>query len=479
MTHARWQSPLTGRYASAPMQQLWSEVWRIGRWRRVWLALAESEAELGLPIPEEALAAMRAHLDDADLDRAAEFERRFRHDVMAHVHTFGEQAPAARPFLHLGATSAFVTDNADVLILRDALHLVLGRLLSVLTRLRRFAESHRTLPCLAYTHFQPAQLTTVGKRATLWAQDFALDVEALTHLLETLRLRGCKGTTGTQASFLELFDGDHARVRRLEQRICERLDLPRAFAVTGQTYSRKADARVLDVLSGIAQSAAKMAVDLRLLQHEGELLEPFETDQIGSSAMAYKRNPMRAERINALARHVISLQANAAHTAAAQWLERTLDDSANRRLTLPEAFLTIDAILLLAENIAGGLEVRPQVIARHVAEQMPFMATERWLMLGVQAGGDRQTLHEVVRRHSLAVADAVATGERNDLMERLAGDPAFAAVDRATLAAELDPARYVGRSPEQVTEFIAEYLDPLLATAAPLAAVAEQAELRV
>jgi adenylosuccinate lyase len=461
------------------MQRLWGESYRIGRWRRVWLALAESERELGLEIPDDAIDAMRLHLDDADLKVAAAYEKRFRHDVMAHVHAFGEQAPEARAYLHLGATSAFVTDNADVLVIHESLKLLLGRLLGVLRKLEVFAEKHAALPCLAYTHFQPAQLTTVGKRATLWMQDFALDVEALVHLLDTMRLRGCKGTTGTQASFLELFAGDHDKVRQLERRICERLGLPRAFPVTGQTYPRKADSRVLDVLSGIAQSAAKFGGDLRLLQHEGELLEPFESEQIGSSAMAYKRNPMRSERIGALARHVISLQANGAHTAAAQWLERTLDDSANRRLTLPEAFLAVDAILLLADNIAGGIEVREPVIARHVHEQMPFMATERWLMLGVQAGGDRQTLHEVVRTHSMVVADAVAAGGVNDLMERLSSDAAFRGMDRTRLAAELNPSRYTGRSEEQVGEFLGEYLRPLVAGAAPHAAVAEHAELRV
>ncbi len=479
MTSHRWQSPLSGRYASPAMLSLWSDEHRIGQWRRVWLALAESEKELGIAIPDDAIAEMKAHLDDADLLMAARYEKRFRHDVMAHVHTFGDQAPAARPYLHLGATSAFVTDNADGLIILDGLRLVLGRLLAVADALRSFAIAHANRPCLAYTHFQPAQLTTVGKRATLWLQDIALDIEAVSHLLDTWRLRGCKGTTGTQASFLELFDGDHAKVRRLEQRIAEHLGHPRVFPVAGQTYTRKADSHVMDVLSGIAQSLAKFGTDMRLLQHEGELLEPFESDQIGSSAMAYKRNPMRAERIGALARHVITLHQNAAHTAAAQWLERTLDDSANRRLTLPEAFLTTDAMLILATNIAAGLEVRPAVIDRHVAVQMPFMATERWLMLAVQAGGDRQELHEVIRVHSMAVAEAVATGGSNDLVDRLAGDPAFAAVDRARLAAELDPSRYVGRSPEQVGEFVAEYLDPLLQSVRGLAVDAGAAELRV
>ncbi len=479
MSGARWSSPLGGRYASPAMQELWGEAHRAGLWRRLWLALAESEQALGLPVPDAALAEMRAHLDTVDLARAAEFERRFRHDVMAHVHAFGEQAPAARPFLHLGATSAFVTDNADLVVIRDALRLVLGRLVGTLEALAEFARRHAALPCLAYTHFQPAQLTTVGKRATLWMQDLALDVEEVLRRLETLRFRGCQGTTGTQASFLELFGGDHARVRELERQVAARMGFDAAFAVTGQTYPRKLDSMVLDALSGVAQSAAKFAADLRLLQHEGELLEPFEAEQIGSSAMAYKRNPMRAERIGALARFVISLQANGAHTAAAQWLERTLDDSANRRLSLPESFLATDAILLLAGNIAAGLEVREPVIARQVAAQMPFMATERWLMRGTAAGGDRQELHEVVRRHSLAVAEAVSRGEPNDLLARLAAAPEFAGVPAAALQAELEPARYVGRAPEQVGEFLAEFLEPLLARARPVMSRPGPAEIRV
>jgi adenylosuccinate lyase len=475
----RWTSPLGTRYASPAMQRLWGEPHRIGLWRRIWLALAEAERELGLPISDEALAQMRAHLDDADLTAAARYERRFRHDVMAHVHAFADQAPAGRPFLHLGATSAFVTDNADLVVMRDGLRLLLGRVIAVLASLEGFAERTARIPCLAYTHFQPAQLTTVGKRATLWMQDFGLDVEELCHRIEALRLRGCQGTTGTQASFLELFGGDDAKVRELERRVTAKLGFREQFAVTGQTYSRKADSQILDALSGVAQSAAKMAVDLRLLQHEGELLEPFEAEQIGSSAMAYKRNPMRAERISGLARFVISLQANAAHTAAAQWLERTLDDSANRRLTLPEAFLGTDAILVLATNIAAGLEVREDVIRRNVMEKMPFMATERWLLLGVAAGGDRQALHEVIRRHSLAVADAVAQGAPNDLLERLSLDPAFAGIPAADLRAQLDPISYTGRATRQVSEFLDEYLRPLLARARPLAAEAGSAEVRV
>jgi adenylosuccinate lyase len=475
----RWRSPLGSRYASPAMQTLWGEPHRVGLWRRLWLALAETERELGLEIPDAALAQMRAHLDDADLNAAARYERRFRHDVMAHIHAFGDQAPAARPYLHLGATSAFVTDNADLLVMRDGLRLLLGRLIAVLGALERFAVRHASVPCLAYTHFQPAQLTTVGKRATLWMQDFALDVEEISRRIDTMRFRGCKGTTGTQASFLQLFGGDHEKVRELDRRVTSRLGFTEAFPVTGQTYTRKVDSGVLDTLSGIAQSAAKLAGDLRLLQHEGELLEPFESEQVGSSAMAYKRNPMRAERIGGLARYVISLQANTGNTAAAQWLERTLDDSANRRLTLPEAFLATDAILVLATNIAAGLEVRHDVILRHVGEHMPFMATERWLMLGVAAGGDRQSLHEVIRRHSLAVAERVSRGEPNDLLEQLATDPAFRAVPATALQAELQPAHYTGRAAQQVSEFMDEYLQPLLARARPLAAEAEAAEVRV
>ncbi|HEX5819632.1 MAG TPA: adenylosuccinate lyase [Gemmatimonadales bacterium] len=479
MTDDRYRSPLGTRYASPAMQALWGEKHRVGLWRRLWLALAEGERELGLDIPEGALDAMRAHLDDADLEVAARYERRFRHDVMAHVHAFGDQAEAARKVIHLGATSAFVTDNADLLVMRDGLRLVLGRLIALLGALETFATRHAAVPCLAYTHFQPAQLTTVGKRATLWMQDIALDVEQLCHVLESLRFHGCKGTTGTQASFLELFGGDHEKVRELDRRVAAKLGFERTYAVSGQTYPRKVDALVVDALSGIAQSAGKMANDLRLLQHEGELLEPFESEQIGSSAMAYKRNPMRAERICSLARFVISLQSSPAHTAATQWLERTLDDSANRRLVLPEAFLAVDAILILATNVAAGLEVREAVVRRHVDEQMPFMATERWLMLAVAAGGDRQALHEVIRKHSMTVAEAVSTGAPNDLLDRLGGDAAFGQVPTDALRAELEPTLYTGRSSAQVREFVSEYLHPLLRRARPLAAEAGSAEVRV
>jgi adenylosuccinate lyase len=471
-----WSSPLSTRYASPAMQALWSERRRVGLWRRLWLALMEGQQELGLAIPAEALAQVRAHLDDADLDRAAEHEKRLRHDVMAHIHVLGEQAPAARPFLHLGATSAYVTDNADVVLMREGLRLLLGRLAAVLVAFGKLARKHRALPCLAYTHFQAAQLTTVGKRITLWMQDFALDAEEILHRLETLRLRGVKGTTGTQASFLDLFEGDGAKVRELETRVAGKMGFASVFPVTGQTYPRKLDAQVLAALSGIAASAAKFATDLRLLQHEGEILEPIESEQVGSSAMAYKRNPMRAERMTSLARFVIELEGNAWHTAAAQWLERTLDDSANRRLVLPEAFLATDAILVLATNVAAGLEVREPAIARHVQDAMPFLATERLLMRGVKAGGDRQTLHEVIRTHSRDVAQTLADrGGPNDLLERLGADPAFHRLGVTVRAEELAPAAYVGRAPSQVDEFLDEVIPPVLRridAAAPAAAAA-------
>ena len=479
MMRDRYESPLSQRYASPEMQHLWGPTHRASLWRRLWLALAEEEQSLGVNIPDDALSQMREHLDDPDLDAVAEYERRFRHDVMAHIHAFGEQAPLARPFLHLGATSAFVTDNADLILVKQSLKLLLGRLVSLLEGLTRFARVRASQPCLAYTHFQPAQLTTVGKRACLWAQDFALDTEAVMYLVETLRFRGCKGTTGTQATFLELFGGDHEKVRALDRQLSARMGFSAAFPITGQTYPRKTDSAVLDVLSGMAQSAAKLGTDLRLLQHEGEILEPFEREQIGSSAMAYKRNPMRSERVCALSRYVISLQANGAHTAAAQWLERTLDDSANRRLSLPEGFLATDAILLLVDNIVGGLEVRDAVIARNVDVQMPFMATERWLMRGVQAGGDRQTLHEVIRGESLAVTEAVARGEENTLMARLAGHDAFKDVPASAFSKDLDPAHYTGRAVQQVPEFLDEYLTPLLIRARPLSAAVESSEIIV
>ena len=462
------------------MQALWGEWRRIGLWRRLWLVLMEVERELGLDIPERALTELRAHLDDADLDRAAEHEKRLRHDVMAHIHHLGEQAPAARAFLHLGATSAYVTDNTDLVLMREGLQLLLGRLAAVLVALAKLARRERAVPCLAYTHFQPAQLTTVGKRVTLWMQEFLLDAEELLHRLEALQFRGVKGTTGTQASFLELFDGDDEKVRELDARVALKMGFTRVFPVTGQTYTRKLDAQVLAALSGVAQSAAKLATDVRLLQHEGEILEPFESDQVGSSAMAYKRNPMRAERITGLARFVIELEGNAWHAASEQWLERTLDDSANRRLVLPEAFLASDAILVLVTNVAAGLEVREAVIARHVAAQLPFLATERLLMRGVKAGGDRQRLHEVIRTHSLAIAQAMAEqGVANDLLERLAKDPAFRTLHVALAPTELDPAAYVGRAPRQVDDFLERVLPGVLHRIEAVAPAIVTAEVNV
>ena len=463
-----WVSPLSARYASPAMQALWGDRRRIGLWRRLWLALMQTEKELGLKIPDSALTQLRAHLDDADLDKAAEYERRVRHDVMAHIHHLGDQAPAARPFIHLGATSAYVTDNADLVLMREGMQLLLGRIGAVLVAMGKVARRHRALPCLAYTHFQPAQLTTVGKRMAMWMQDFALDAEELLHRTATLPFRGVKGTTGTQASFLDLFDSDQAKVAELDTRVSRAMGFEHVLPITGQTYTRKLDGQVLAVLSGIAQSAAKFATDLRLLQHEGELLEPFESEQVGSSAMPYKRNPMRAERMTSLARFVIELEGNAWHTAAAQWLERTLDDSANRRMVIPEAFLGTDAILVLATNVAAGLEVRDETIAQHVAAAMPYLATERLLMRGVKAGGDRQALHEVIRTASLKGSEK--------LLDRLAQSPEFKALGVRATAEELDPAAYVGRAPQQVDDFLDRVLPDLMRSiqaAAPAAAAAE------
>jgi adenylosuccinate lyase len=465
----RYESPLGSRYASATMQALWSPQRRAGLWRRLWLALAEAERDLGVDIPAQALAEMRAHLDDADLAAVRRHERELRHDVMAHIRHFGEQAPAARPYLHLGATSCFVTDNADLIVLREACRILLGRVHRVLEALRGFAREHAAVPTLAYTHFQPAQLTTVGKRATLWALDFALDAEAVLRVAETLPFRGCKGTTGTQASFLELVGGDGAKVRELDRRVAAAFGFAETIPVSGQTYTRKIDSQVLDAWAGIGQTASKFGNDVRLLQHEGEILEPAESNQVGSSAMPYKRNPMRAERMCALGRYLVSLRENTAYTAATQWLERTLDDSANRRLALPDGALAADALLLLAADVARGLEMRRSTVERNVARAMPYMATERWLMLGVTAGGDRQALHEVIRRHSWAARDAEDRGEPARLLERLAADPAFAAIDAARLRDELDPRRYVGRAPDQVREYLADVLEPLLDRLRPYA----------
>ncbi len=445
------------------MLELWSPAKRYGLWRRLWLALAESERELGVSIPEEAIRQMRAHLDDIDFQVVAAYEKRLRHDVMAHVHAFGDVAPAAKPFIHLGATSAYVTDNADLILMRSALDLLRGRVLDVLRALATFAEKWRDQPTLGYTHLQPAQLTTVGKRTTLWMQDLVLDIADLEYRRRTLPFRGVKGTTGTQATFLELFDGDHEKVRRLDYMVTEKMSFPAPLAVTGQTYTRKLDAFVLGIVAGIAASAAKFSGDIRMLQSFGEIEEPFEAEQVGSSAMAYKRNPMRAERIASLARFVNSLEGNANQTHAVQYFERTLDDSANRRLVIPEMFLATDAILLLMSNIARGLEVHPAVINGRIAAQLPFMATEELIVRAVRAGGDRQVVHETIRKHSQAAARAMKDGaEENDLLDRLAKDKSFG-VKLKDLEGALDPRRFVGRAPEQVDEFLRDVITPMFA----------------
>jgi adenylosuccinate lyase len=455
-----YANPLISRYASREMATLWGAQRKFSTWRRLWVALAEAEAELGLAISKQQIAELAAHVDDIDFAKAADYERKLRHDVMAHVHTYGDAAPGARAIIHLGATSCYVTDNTDLILMREALELVRNRLVAVIGRLSEFARQYRDLACLGFTHLQPAQPTTVGKRTTLWIYDLVQDLEEIEHRIGTLKARGVKGTTGTQASFLELFHGDHAKVRQLDTLVSKKLGFDTSYAVTGQTYSRKVDVQVVDVLGGIAGSAHKAATDLRILQSRKEIEEPFEKHQIGSSAMAYKRNPMRSERICGLARFVISLQSSAAGTLATQWLERTLDDSANRRLVLPQAFLAIDALLILYENVANGLVVYPQVIGRHLAEELPFMATEAILMAAVAAGGDRQDLHERIRQHSQdAAAEVKQRGLANDLMDRLAGDDAFNSVE---LGEMVDSARFVGRAPQQVDEFLAEVVAPIL-----------------
>jgi len=457
-----YRNPLVERYASAAMSRLFSDALKFRTWRRLWLALAESEAELGVEIPESALAAMRRHLDDIDLGRAAEHEKRLRHDVMAHVHHFGEVAPEARAWIHLGATSAFVTDNTELLQHRDALRLVRGRVIACIAALTAFAREHRSLPTLGYTHFQTAQPTTVGKRATLWIQDLLLDLEDLDHRLATLRFRGVRGTTGTEASFLELFGGDGSKADELNRRIAGKLGFERLYGVTGQTYPRKADYAFLSTLAGLATSVSKFAHDIRLLQHLKEVEEPFETDQIGSSAMPYKRNPMRSERVTALARHVIALSIDPAFTAATQWLERTLDDSANRRIAIPEAYLAVDASLILVHNVASGLVVHPNVIRRHLTTELPFLASEAILVRAVRGGGDRQDLHERIRRHAMAAATRVKDdGAANDLIDRIAADPAFG-LSRHELDELLDPARHIGRAPDQVDAFLRDHVVPIL-----------------
>ena len=459
------------------MLELWSPATRYGLWRRLWLALAEAERELGVKIPEEAIRQMKANLDNIDFDAVAKYEKRFRHDVMAHVHAFGDVAPKAKAFIHLGATSAYVTDNTDLILMRRGLDLLRGRALDVLRSLAAFAEQWRDQATLGYTHLQPAQLTTVGKRATLWMQDLVLDIEDIDYRRRTLPFRGVKGTTGTQASFLEIFEGDHEKVRALDRLVTEKMAFAAPLPVTGQTYTRKLDAFVLSVVAGLAASAAKFSGDIRMLQSFGEMEEPFEAEQIGSSAMAYKRNPMRSERIASLARFVNSLESNANQTHAVQYFERTLDDSANRRLVIPEMFLATDAILLLMANVSGGLEVHPAVIKRRVEAELPFMATEELIVRVVRAGGDRQVAHEIIRKHSIEAARALKDGaEGNDLLERLGRDRSLG-VKMKDLEGVIDPKRFVGRAPEQVDEFLRDVITPLFAGDTARADRAE--ELRV
>jgi len=462
------------------MQQVFSPKRRFGIWRRLWLALAESEAELGIDISDTALEQMRSALDSIDLERAAEYEQRFRHDVMAHVHLFGDDAPAAKGIIHLGATSAFIGDNTDLILHRDALGLIRQRLVRCVAALADFARAHASLPTLGYTHFQPAQPTTVGKRATLWIQDLLLDIEELDHRISTLRFRGVRGTTGTQASFLELFDGAHDKVDALDHAVGKRMDFESSYPVSGQTYTRKVDYAVQASLAGVGASLSKMGNDWRLLAHLREVEEPFGSEQIGSSAMPYKRNPMRAERMCALARHVIVLAQDPAFTAATQWLERTLDDSANRRVSVPDAFLALDGCLVLAENVAAGLIVNPAVVRRNLAEHLPFMATETILMRATSRGGDRQELHERIRKHSMAAAARMKEDgpEAGDLLERIAGDEAFG-LSTEELQELVDPHRFVGRAPEQVERFLDTAVTPVLERLSAEAQQLQEAKLHV
>ena len=458
-----YETPLNSRYASPEMQGIFSPDRKFTTWRKLWVALAESEMEMGLPVTQAQVDELKAHVNDIDYEAARRHEERTRHDVMAHVLAYGDACPGARGVIHLGATSCYVTDNADILMLRDALTLVRDKIIEVVRRLRSFALEYKDLPTLGYTHLQPAQLTTVGKRATLWMQDLLMDLEEVNFALSSLKLLGNRGATGTQESFMKLFDGDGAKVDELERRIAGKMGMQKCFAVSGQTYPRKLDSRVLGALSGVAQSAYKFAQDLRLLQSFREVEEPFEKGQIGSSAMAYKRNPMRSERICALARHVMALVQDAQMTAATQWFERTLDDSANRRLSLPEAFLATDAVLELYANIAGGMVVDPAMISKRVMENLPFMATEAILMEGVRLGGDRQELHERIRVHSQAAAARMKQeGMESDLMERIAADPAFP-MDHDHLTQLLAPENYTGRAAEQTENFVCKEVDPVLA----------------
>lgn len=463
-----YESPLIERYASKEISRIFSADNKFSTWRKLWVALAEAEQELGLPITDAQIEELRAKIYDIDYDTAAKEEKILRHDVMAHVHTYGAQCPGAKGIIHLGATSAYVGDNTDIITYTEGLVHVKGILVNLIAKLTDFAMEYKDLPTLGFTHFQPAQLTTVGKRATLWIQDLLLDYEDLCHLISNVRLRGAKGTTGTQASFMDLFENDQAKVKQIDALVAKKMGYKKTYAVTGQTYPRKFDAQVLAVLSGIAQSLSKFATDIRLLQHLKEVEEPFEKTQIGSSAMAYKRNPMRSERICSLARYVIVDSLNPAITQATQWFERTLDDSANKRIAVPEAFLAVDAIISIANNVAGGLVVYPKVIRQHILNELPFMATENIIMEGVKRGGDRQDLHEKIRVLSMeAGATVKVEGKPNDLMDRIVAGGTFG-ITEADVAAILDPSLYIGRAPQQVEDFIEEEVTPILEANADL-----------
>ncbi len=451
----RYENPLCKRYASREMQNIFSDDMKFSTWRKLWIALAESEKELGLSITDEQINEMKQHITDIDYETAAKREKEVRHDVMAHIYTFGLACPKARPIIHLGATSCYVGDNTDIIQQKAALELIRQKLLTAITALADFAEKHKSLNCLAYTHFQAAQPTTLGKRSTLWLQDLMMDLEHIDFVLGNLKLLGCRGTTGTGASFLELFDGDHEKVKKLEALIAKKMGFDCTYAVSGQTYTRKVDYFTLSALSGIAQSAHKFSNDIRLMSHLKEVDEPFEAGQVGSSAMAYKRNPMRSERIASLARYVIADAMNPAMTASEQWFERTLDDSANRRISIPEAFLAVDGILTLVINIVKGMTVYPGMINRHLMDELPFIATENILMYSVKKGGDRQTLHEAIRRHSVAAAKAIKeSGADNDLIDRIAADPVFN-ITKDEILKIIDEGGFTGRAKEQTEEYVA------------------------
>jgi len=460
-----YSNPLLERYASEAMSYIFSSQNKFSTWRKLWIALAEGEKDLGLAISAEQIAEMKAHIEDIDFEKAAEYEFRFRHDVMAHIHTFGECCPKAKPIIHLGATSAFVGDNTDLVQLREGFLLLLARLSVLIEHLKKFALDHASQATLGFTHFQAAQLTTVGKRATLWMYELLMDFEAMEAFVDNMHFRGVKGTTGTQASFLALFGGDHEKVKLLDRDVSLRMGFTKVLPVTGQTYTRKIDAQAAAVLCGLAQSLHKMANDIRLLMNLREIEEPFEKGQVGSSAMAYKRNPMRSERLTSLCRYIMSLATSPAMTAAEQWFERTLDDSANKRLSIPEMFLAADASLLIAANVCSNLVVYDKMIERHVREELPFMATENIIMAGVQNGGDRQELHERIRTHSMDAGRQVKVeGRPNDLLDRIVNDPAFG-LTREAVDELLDVKAFIGRAPEQVAEFVEAYINPLLARA--------------